>query len=103
MNLHIDLSIIDGDFDFSPNLTEKKLSGVDVIAQDVKHRILESGLLIKLIKLRNDNAVAPVLTELELEVEKDDRLKPGTIFITKNDDHTLTIEADTKESGQYHE
>jgi hypothetical protein len=96
---HIDLSIVDGDFVFSPNLTEKQLSSVQVIGQDIKHRILESGLLVKLIGLRNKNGISPIIVELELEIEKDERLVPGTIFITYNSDKSLSVKAETKQFG----
>jgi len=99
INMHIDLNIIDGDFVFNSSLSAGKLSAARVIGQDVKHRIIESGLLVKLVKQRNVNGIAPVLTDLELEVEQDDRLKPGTILITYNSDKTLTIEAETKQYG----
>ncbi|SGY86850.1 Putative phage gene [Moritella viscosa] len=99
INMHIDLNIIDGDFVFNSSLSAGKLSAAKVIGQDVKHRIIESGLLVKLVKQRNVNGIAPVLTDLELEVEQDDRLKPGTILIRYNSDKTLSIEAQTKQYG----
>lgn len=99
-NTHVDLNIVDGDFVTSPTLTVGKLSQANVVAQDIKHRILESGLLVKLIKLRNINYISAVLTELELEVEKDNRLVPGSVFIKRNDDQTLSINADTHLYGQ---
>lgn len=99
-NTHVDLNIVDGDFVTSPTLTLDRLSKANVIAQDIKHRILESGLLVKLIKLRNVNYISAVLTELELEVEKDNRLVPGSVFIKRNDDQTLTIDADTHLYGK---
>lgn len=99
-NTHVDLNIVDGDFVTSPTLTLDRLSKAKVIAQDIKHRILESGLLVKLIKLRNINYISAVLTELELEVEKDNRLVPGSVFIKRNDDQTLTIDADTHLYGK---
>ncbi|WP_299002308.1 DUF2590 family protein [uncultured Shewanella sp.] len=97
--IHIDLNILDGDLDFNSVFEPSQLTEAQVIAQDIKHRIIESGMLTRLIKLRNNNAIAPILTELELEVEKDDRLIPGTIELFYNSDHTLSIHADTR---QYH-
>ena len=61
-NTHVDLNIVDGDFVTSPTLTVGKLNQANVVAQDIKHRILESGLLVKLIKLRNINYISAVLT-----------------------------------------
>lgn len=98
--LHIDLSIVDGDFDFNDSLSPAQLSSADVIAQDVKHRVLESGLLFQLIGLRNVNGIAKVLTEVELIVEQDDRLIPGSIMIIPNADKTISITANTHDYGR---
>jgi len=97
--LDIDLSIVDGDFVFNDSLSPEQLDSANVIAQDIKHRILESGLLTKLIGQRNKNGIAPVLTELELEIELDNRLIPGSIQIVSNLDKTITITANTKQYG----
>ena len=98
-NFHIDLHIDDGDFNFNDVLSPAQLTEASVIAQDIKHRVLESGILVRLVGLRNQNGIAPLLVELELEVELDERLVPGTINITRSDDYSLTIEAETKHYG----
>lgn len=98
-NTHIDLHIVDGDFVFNNSLSAESLTESNVIAQDIKHRIIESGILVKMVKLRNVNGIAKLKTELELEVEKDDRVKPGTIIVNYNTDKTLTIEAETRQYG----
>ncbi|MBH0074639.1 DUF2590 family protein [Pseudoalteromonas sp. SWYJ118] len=97
--LHIDLAVEDNDFVLNDSLTPSTLSKSNVVAQDIKHRILESGLLIKLIGLRNKNGIAPILTELELLTEQDNRIKPGTIKVYRNDDGTLSITAQTRQYG----
>ncbi|WP_440589563.1 DUF2590 family protein [Pseudoalteromonas luteoviolacea] len=102
IELHIDLNVVDGDFVLNDSLSPATLKKADVIAQDIKHRILESGLLVKLIGLRNENGIKPILTELELLIEQDNRLKPGTINITKNA-NGLSIDAKTRQYGGNHE
>ncbi|MDK2595205.1 DUF2590 family protein [Pseudoalteromonas obscura] len=102
IQLHIDLNVVDGDFVLNDSLSPATLQKADVIAQDIKHRILESGLLVKLVGLRNENGIKPILTELELLIEKDDRLKPGSINIIKND-NGLSIDAKTRQYGGNHE
>lgn len=97
--LHIDLEIQDNDFVLNDSLSPSTLEKADVIAQDIKHRILESGLLTKLVGLRNKNGIAPILTELELLTEQDNRIKPGTIKVYRNDDGTLSITAQTRQYG----
>jgi len=97
--MEIDLNIVDGDLFFDDVLQPAQLNDADVIAQDIKHRILESGYLVQMIGLRNINAKATILTELELIVEQDDRLVPGSIYLTKNIDGSINVKAETKEFG----
>ncbi|WP_440056131.1 DUF2590 family protein [Pseudoalteromonas sp. T1lg65] len=97
--LHIDLAVEDNDFVLNDSLDPATLKKADVIAQDIKHRILESGILTKLVGLRNKNSIAPILTELELLTEQDNRIKPGTIKVLRNDDGTLNIAAQTRQYG----
>jgi len=97
--LHIDLNIVDGDFVLNNSLSPEQINSEHVISQDIKHRILESGLLTKLIGQRNKNGITPVLIELELEIELDERLIPGSIQIVSNLDKTITITANTKQYG----
>jgi len=98
--IHIDLNIIDGDLNLDELLAPAKLNVADVIAQDIKHRLLESGLLVRLVKLRNKNSIAMILTEIELIVEQDNRLVPGSINVFLTQQKTIAIEAATKEYGK---
>jgi hypothetical protein len=97
---NIDLNIVDRDLSLDDLFSPAQLSNAAVIAQDVKHRILESGLLASLIGLRNKNSIAMILTEIELIVEQDERLVPGTIQVFYNIDKTISVLADTKEYGK---
>lgn len=99
MAINIDLNIIDGDLLLNDELTPEQLNKSSVIAQDIKHRILESGLLVKLICLRNTNAIAMILTEIELVVEQDLRLVPGTIEITHSTNGSISVKAKTTQSN----
>ena len=98
IDLHIDFAVVEGDFVLNDSLNPSTVKAADTIAQDIKHRILESGLLVQLIGLRNQNGIKPILTELELLVEQDNRLKPGSINIIKND-NGLSIAAKTRQYG----
>ena len=102
IDLHIDLDVVEGDFVLNDSLSPSIVKAADTIAQDIKHRVLESGLLVKLIGLRNQNGIKPILTELELLVEQDNRLKPGSINIIKTD-NGISIEAKTRQYGGNHE
>jgi len=99
-NFHIDLNIVDGDLNLDEVLAPAKLNVADVIAQDIKHRLLESGLLVRLVKLRNKNSISMILTEIELIVEQDNRLVPGSINVFVTHRKTIAIKAATKEYGK---
>lgn len=97
---HIDLNIIDSDLSLDGILSPDQLTDADVIAQDIKHRIIESGLVVLLIGQRNKNGIEKVLTEIELLVEQDDRLIPGTIFVNYNSENGVSVKAQTIDYGQ---
>lgn len=102
IDLHIDLEIADNDFVLNESLNPSTLQKANVIGQDIKHRIVESGLLVKLVGLRNLNTIKQILVELELLIEQDNRLKPGTIKILKTGD-SLSITAQTRLYGGSYE
>jgi hypothetical protein len=96
---NIDIHVVEGDLQLDSLLNPLQLNNADVIAQDVKHRVLESGLLARLVKQRNKNSISMILTEIELLVEQDDRLIPGSIQVHHNIDKTISVFANTKEYG----
>lgn len=69
------------------------------IGQDIKHRIMESGLARKLIGERSPTLRADVMTEIELLVEHDPRLIPGTIVISEEAPDRILVTATTYEFG----
>ncbi|HEN3636323.1 TPA: DUF2590 family protein [Yersinia enterocolitica] len=97
--LYIDLLITDGDFTLSsgnePLLCDNRIS----IAQDCVHRIIESGLVKLLIAERSPVLRADILLQMELLTETDNRLVPGTIVITDDNQGNYFITADTYEFG----
>ena len=97
--INIDLNILDNDISLDTFAVPNQLTGNDVIAQDVKHRIIESGKATKLIGLRNKDIVSKILTEIELIVEQDDRLVPGTITVTKQLAGNISVTAQTIEGA----
>ncbi|HDL8460451.1 TPA: DUF2590 family protein [Yersinia enterocolitica] len=96
---YIDLLITDGDFTLSsgnePLLCDNRIS----IAQDCVHRIIESGLVKLLIAERSPVLRADILLQMELLTETDNRLVPGTIVITDDNQGNYFITADTYEFG----
>jgi hypothetical protein len=102
MAINIDLNIINNDLSLDSALTPLQLTKVQVISQDIKHRILESGLLVRLVGLRNTNAIAMILTEIELVVEQDERITPGTIEVFRTELGKISVKAQTLNKGEYY-
>lgn len=70
-----------------------------VIAQDIKHAIMESHLAVDLIAERSPSKKADIRTQLELLVEEDVRLVPGTVRLEEPADGTIYVFAKTAEFG----
>lgn len=94
-----DLYIIGGGISLNaiaePALIDTRAS----IAQDVKHRLMESGLVTKLLAQRNSTLRNDVYTEMELLIETDTRLVPGSIVLYTGNESLITINAKTYEFG----
>ncbi|HFQ4921019.1 TPA: DUF2590 family protein [Vibrio vulnificus] len=70
-----------------------------VIAQDIKHAIIESNLAVELIAERSPSKKADIRTKLELLVEEDTRLVPGTVRLEEPKQGTIYIFARTIDFG----
>ncbi|EKO3922791.1 DUF2590 family protein [Vibrio metschnikovii] len=70
-----------------------------VIAQDIKHAIIESNLAVDLIAERSPSKKADIRTKLELLVEEDTRLVPGTVRLEEPKQGTIYIFAKTLDFG----
>ncbi|MFD0965998.1 DUF2590 family protein [Seminibacterium arietis] len=79
-----------------PQLCNNRLS----IAQDIKHAILESGLLKNLIAERSRILRADIILQIILVVEDDPRLIPGTVHIKEESKNRLLLTAETYEFGK---
>ncbi|MCK8064646.1 DUF2590 family protein [Vibrio sp. 1CM7H] len=71
-----------------------------VIAQDIKHAIIESNLAVDLIAERSPSKKADIRTRLELLVEEDVRLVPGTVRLDEPTEGTIYVFADTMDFGE---
>ena len=99
-SLYVDLLITaDGDFTLGPGLEPMMCDNRVSIAQDIKHAIIESGYATELLAERSPGMRADVLTKIELLVESDDRLVPGTVLITEETNARLHITAETYDFG----
>ena len=91
-----DLKILGGDMAFGPDDEPLCLSGADVIAQDVQHRLRASGLVEDLIA--DEGSLNPALERMAGAVEDDERIKPGTARATQ-EAGTVTVTAKTMDAG----
>lgn len=100
MTLYVDLLVTDDDLTLDdigvPTHTGDRAS----IAQDIKHMIRETGLLIELVGQRDQGKIATNLKRIEIEVEKDVRIRPGTAKVTATNIETYFITAETMELGR---
>lgn len=69
------------------------------IGQDIQHTIMESGLARKLVGERSPTQRADVMTEIELLVEEDVRLVPGTIELIEARAGLIGLTAQTYDFG----
>lgn len=99
MSDYIDLLIADNDLvlDLSrqPLLIEDRAS----IAQDIAHMIRESGLLVTLVAERSKLRQRDCIQQLELLVEADERLVPGTALIKQVEPGQYLVTAKTLKFG----
>ncbi len=99
LSRYSDLLIVDGslslDVGAQPELTHTRAS----IAQDVKHMLMASGLVTKLLAQRSPTMRNDVYTEMELLIETDTRLVPGSIDVDIQSAELIAITATTYEFG----
>ncbi|WP_318515022.1 DUF2590 family protein [Photobacterium leiognathi] len=94
-----DLLIINGDVVLDTGHNPTLIQDRAVIAQDIKHAILESQLAVMLIAERSKPKKADIRTQIELLVEEDVRLVPGTIRVEEPNDGELYVFAQTIDFG----
>jgi len=75
----LDLLIINNNLVTDEKDLPQLIGGRAVVAQDIKHRILDSGYVYRLIGERGQNVIKRILNRVELIVEDDLRVKAGTV------------------------
>lgn len=78
----LDLLIINNDLVLDEKGLPQLIGGRSVVAQDIKHRILDSGYVYRLIGERGQNVIRQILKRLELIIEEDLRVIAGTVKAT---------------------
>ncbi|NUH55742.1 DUF2590 family protein [Citrobacter portucalensis] len=97
--LYIDLLINNGDFSLNAGHEPELCNNRKSIGQDIVHSIIESGLATQLIAERSPTLRADIFTQLELLVENDERIVPGTVEINEESQKRLWVTASTYEFG----
>ncbi|MEB0090076.1 DUF2590 family protein [Pseudomonas sp. CCI4.2] len=75
---YIDLWIVDNDLVLDPSNQPLMIDDRASIAQDIAHLIRDSGLLVTLVAERDRLRQRDCIQQIELKVEVDVRLVPGT-------------------------
>lgn len=99
MSLYIDLLITGNDLTLDPSNQPLLVDDRASIAQDIGHMIRESGLLVTLVAERDRFRQADCIQQLELLVEADVRLVPGTVRILEEEKGKYLVTAKTVEFG----
>jgi hypothetical protein len=92
----IDLLIQDDDMVFSSIGEPLLVTGVDCVAQDICNMIREKGYALRMIGERNQTTINALCTEIEIEMENDERIYPGTASVSLSGEK-LICEAQTVE------
>lgn len=96
---YVDLLITNRDFTLNPGYEPEVCGDRQSIGQDIIHAIYESGLMTDLIAERSPTLRADIFTKLEMLIEDDDRIVPGTVDLQEESPQRLWITASTYEFG----
>ncbi|AIS15526.1 phage protein [Pseudomonas chlororaphis subsp. aurantiaca] len=99
MSDYIDLLIQDNDLVLDPSRQPLLIEDRASIAQDIAHMIRDSGLLVTLVAERSRQRQADCILQLELLVENDERLVPGSAQIVQDRPGVYLVTAKTLKFG----
>lgn len=99
MSTYSDLLIIDDDISHDDGGLAVLVLDADCIAQDIKHMIRESGLLVQMVGQRDALNVQSLMREIEHRAEADTRLQPGTATMQRLSNNHFIFTADTVAFG----
>ncbi len=97
--LYIDLLILKGDFVLNAGYEPELCNNRKSIGQDIIHALIESGLATELIAERSPTMRADIFTRMELLIEDDERIIPGTVGISEKSQKRLWVTASTYDFG----
>jgi len=96
MATYTDLKITDDEIELDAAGIPVKIYDRDVIAQDVRHMIRESGLLPQMIAERSRDMRGLILKRLRMLVESDSRIIPGSTEINEISNGEFMLTADSE-------
>lgn len=99
MSEYVDLLIAGNDLVLDPSQQPLLIDDRASIAQDIAHMIRESGLLVTLVAERDSLRQRDGLQQMELLVEADERLVPGTARILPEAPGLYLVTATTVKFG----
>ncbi|NUU34676.1 DUF2590 family protein [Pseudomonas sp. C2B4] len=99
MSEYLDLLIVNNDLALDPSHQPRLVDDRACIAQDIAHMIRDSGLLVTLVAERDRLRQRDCIQQLELLVEADERLVPGTARITQLEAGQYLVTAKTLKFG----
>lgn len=99
MSEYVDLLIVGNDLALDPSNQPHLIDDRACIAQDIAHMIRDSGLLVTLVAERDRLRQRDCIQRMELLVEGDVRLVPGTARITQQEPGVYLVTAKTLKFG----
>lgn len=99
MSEYVDLLIAGNDLVLDPSHQPLLVDDRACIAQDIAHMIRDSGLLITLVAERDPLRQRDCRQQMELLVEADERLVPGTVRVVPQAPGVFLITATTVKFG----
>jgi hypothetical protein len=99
MSDYVDLLISDNDLVLDLSQQPTLVDDRACIAQDIAHMIRDSGLLVTLVAERSTLRQRDCIQQMELLVEDDERLVPGTAQITQVEPGLFLVTATTLKFG----
>ncbi|QLA60969.1 DUF2590 family protein [Enterobacter cloacae] len=98
--LYLDLLIENGNFVLNTGKEPELCNNRKSIGQDIIHSIIESGLATQLVAgERSPTLRADIFTQLELLIEEDERIVPGTVDVSEESQKRLWVTASTYDFG----
>lgn len=99
MPTYVDLLVTEDDLTLDAGGNPCMVYDRDCIAQDLVHMIRESGLLVEMVADRDQHRRAENCIRLELAVEEDERIVPGSVTIEEPRPGEFFVQAETVEFG----